>query len=92
MRVNHVLHLSYTHAMERVTITMTDDLEEALEVYRRDQEVVPSFTAVAQAALREFLVGRGYLSKTRYLRITPADKGNGASDVSVNHDRYLATR
>lgn len=78
--------------MKRATITVTDDLEEALEAYRRDQEVVPALTAVAQAALREFLAGRGYLSTTRHLRITPTDQGSGASNVSVEHDRYFARR
>jgi len=26
----------------------------------------------------------------RKLRITPAKKGSGAQDVSIDHDRYLA--
>ncbi len=26
----------------------------------------------------------------RFLRITPAAKGSGFSDVSINHDKYLA--
>jgi hypothetical protein len=26
----------------------------------------------------------------RYLVITPAERGSGRKDVSVNHDRYLA--
>lgn len=76
--------------MKRATITVTDELEEALEAYRRDQEVPPGFTAVTQAALREYLMSRGYLPHTRPLRLTPAEEGSGHSDVSRNHDRYLA--
>jgi hypothetical protein len=48
--------------MRRASVTLTDDLEKALEAYRRDQEIPPGLTAVMQAALREYLVGRGYLS------------------------------
>lgn len=69
---------------------MTDDLEEALEEYRRDQEVPPGLTAVAQTALREYLMSRGYLPHARSLRLTPSQEGSGPSDVSREHDRYLA--
>jgi hypothetical protein len=42
-----------------------------------------------QAALREYLRERGFLREFRPLKITP--KGNsGRSDVSQNHDLYLA--
>ncbi len=47
--------------MKRATVTITDELEEALEAYRKDQEIPPGLTAVMQAALREYLAGRGYL-------------------------------
>jgi hypothetical protein len=75
--------------MKRATITLSGDIEEALEAYRRDQEVPPALTAVAQAALREYLAERGYLLRPRSLRITPAEKGSGHNDVSVRHDRYF---
>lgn len=76
--------------MKRATITMTDDLEQAVAAYQRDQEVPPALTAVAQAALREYLAERGYLSPRRALRVTPAPRGSGVRDVSEDHDRYLA--
>jgi hypothetical protein len=76
--------------MKRATITLPNDLAEALAAYQRDQEVPPPLTAVAQAALKEYLAARGYLSPTRHLRITPAPHGSGTSDVSREHDRYLA--
>ncbi|TCJ20686.1 hypothetical protein E0L93_00190 [Rubrobacter taiwanensis] len=47
--------------MRRASVTITDDLEEALEAYRRDQDIPPRLVDVMQAALREFLSGRGYL-------------------------------
>lgn len=76
--------------MKRATITMTDELERAVVAYQQDQEVPPALTAVAQAALREYLAERGYLSPHRSLRITPAKRGSGERDVSQEHDRYLA--
>ena len=47
--------------MRRATITITDELERAIERYRRDLEVPPALAAVVQTALREYLVERGYL-------------------------------
>ena len=78
--------------MKRATITVPDDLEGALEAYQRSQDVPLPFTAVTQAALREYLERRGFLSSasTRPFRITPAEKGSGAQDVSTEHDRYFA--
>jgi hypothetical protein len=41
---------------------------------------------------RRYLEQHGYVPRrpARPLRITPADQGSGFSDVSVNHDYYLA--
>lgn len=47
--------------MRRATITIPDDLERAIEKYRRDLEVPPALAAVVQTALREYLAERGYL-------------------------------
>jgi hypothetical protein len=74
----------------RSTITVPDDLAGPLEAYCSHQSVAPSFTAIVQAALREFLASRGYLAPTSPFRLTPAPRGSGRSDVSVEHDRYLA--
>lgn len=78
--------------MKRATITLPDDLERALEAYRRSQGVPPPLTALAQAALREYLTKRGFLSTSagRPFVITPVEKGSGTNDVSANHDRYFA--
>jgi hypothetical protein len=51
----------HTRFMKRATITVTDDLEPALEAYLRDQEIKPSLTRLLQMSLREFLTSRGYL-------------------------------
>ncbi len=52
-------------------------------------------TAVTQAALREYLQRRGFLSAgEREFAITPAERGSGSADVSIEHDRHFtqATR
>lgn len=49
-------------------MTIPDDLEKALEVYRNDVEVPPALAAVLQAALREYLAQRGYLPAAEPLR------------------------
>jgi hypothetical protein len=78
--------------MKRATITLPDELEEALEAYRHSQEVPLALTALTQAALREYLAKRGFLppSSERFFGITSTGRGSGTSDVSSEHDRYLA--
>jgi hypothetical protein len=74
--------------MKRATVSFPDDLAEAVDNYVRAQEAPPALTAVMQAALREYLGGRGFLRQYKPLKIAP--KGNsGRSDVSQNHDLYL---
>jgi hypothetical protein len=76
--------------MKRATITFPDDLAEALDDYIRTQEVAPALTTIMQTALREYLRERGFLRPYKPLKITPAGRGSGRSDVSLNHDRYFA--
>jgi hypothetical protein len=76
--------------MKRATMTLPDDLAEAVDNYLEAQETRPALTTVVQAALREYLRERGFLRTYRPLKITPAKRGSGRSDVSENHDRYLA--
>jgi predicted transcriptional regulator len=45
--------------VKRISITLDDDLEIALDAYISAQDARPSLTAVVQAAIREFLTGRG---------------------------------
>ena len=78
--------------MKRATVTIPDDLAEAVENYASDQEAPPALTAIVQSALRQFLMERGYLGRRRPLHITPAKRGSGLRDVSQNHDRYFAER
>ncbi len=77
--------------MKRATVTIPDDLAEAMETYVRAQEAPPPLTAVVQAALRQYLTDRGYLRARGPLRIKPAPRGSGRRDVSQSHDRYLFT-
>jgi hypothetical protein len=76
--------------MRRATITINDELEAMLDSYLEQQDVSPAFTSVVQAALREYLAHRGFTNEPKRLRITPAKRGSGSRDVSVDHDRYLA--
>jgi predicted transcriptional regulator len=45
--------------MKRISVTLDDDLEFALENYILSQEAKPSLTAVVQAALEQFLHRKG---------------------------------
>jgi hypothetical protein len=76
--------------MKRATMTFPDDLAEAVEIYQQAQEAPPSLTTVVQAALRQYLTERGFLSTRRGLKITTASKGSGLRNVSAEHDRHLA--
>ncbi len=76
--------------MKRATMTLPDDLAQAVERYMASQEAPPTLTTVVQVALRRYLSERGFLRTRQTLGITPAQKGSGRSDVSQNHDRYLA--
>ncbi len=78
--------------MKRTTIILPDDLEQALERFVEEQAMPVQLTAVVQAAVREYLGERGYLQTTSALRIRPAKRGSGQKDVSISHDRYLASR
>jgi hypothetical protein len=70
-------------------MTLPDDLATAVEEYRQAQENPPALTKVVQAALREYLAGRGFIHDYRPLRLTVLGN-SGRSDVSENHDLYLA--
>ncbi|HME35075.1 MAG TPA: hypothetical protein VKF84_07540 [Candidatus Sulfotelmatobacter sp.] len=74
--------------MKRATMTLPDDLAQAMDEYMLAQEAPPELTTVVQAALREYLRERGFLREYRPLKITPVGR-SGRSDVSVNHDLYL---
>jgi len=74
--------------MKRATITLPDDLAEAVESYTRAQNIPPALTAVVQTALREYLRERGFLRTYRPLKLEPLGN-SGRSDISVNHDLYL---
>lgn len=77
--------------MKRATITLSDDLEQALDRFVDEQAVPVQLTAVVQSAVREYLGERGYLSSTSSLSIRPAQRGSGNNDVSVSHDQYLSS-
>jgi len=76
--------------MKRATMTLPDDLAEAVDNYLQAHETPPALTTVVQAALREYLGERGFLRTRKPLKIRPAKQGSGRSDVSLEHDLYLA--
>jgi hypothetical protein len=45
---------------------------------------------LVQAALREYLARRGAAAPAHPLRVTPAKKGSGKSNISQRHDEYFA--
>jgi hypothetical protein len=70
-------------------MTLPDDLAKALDDYVQAQEAPPALTTVVQAALREYLRERGFMRTYRPLKIEPVGRSD-RSDVSINHDAYLA--
>jgi hypothetical protein len=76
--------------MKRATMTLPDDLAEAMDNYLQAQETPPALTTVVQAALRQYLGERGFLRPYRPLKIRTAKHGSASSDGSINHDLYIA--
>ena len=76
--------------MKRLTVSVSDELEESLEHYLQDQEVAPSLTALLQAALKDYLAERGYARRASAFKITPASEGSGLTDISQGHDQYFS--
>ncbi len=56
-------------------------MERAIEAYRWDLEVSPALAAVVQAALREYLAGRGYLAGYR--------DGAGEEEVLGEEEEFI---
>ena len=57
--------------MRRATVTIPEELEGALESYRRDLEFSPALAALMQAAHREYLQQRGYVDGEGRTRSRP---------------------
>lgn len=77
--------------MKRATVTIPDDIDSALDAYLEQQNVDQPLTSVVQAALREFLAGRGFLPKPskKPFGLTPAPRGSDQGDTSIHHDAVL---
>lgn len=76
--------------MKRASMTLPDDLAEAVKNYVQSHEAPPSLTTVVQAALRQYLGERGFLKASQALQITPSGRGSGRTEVSREHDQYLS--
>jgi len=78
--------------VKRVTVTISEDLADAVDRYARSHGARPAWTNIIQKAMREYLAERGCLQSRRALRIRPASRGSGLRDVSEAHDRHVASR
>lgn len=76
--------------MRRATVTLTDELEQALDAYIEKQPVTPTLTAVVQAALRDFLAAQSSDDQPKKFWLTPAEIGSGDPHASRDHNRILA--
>jgi len=76
----------------RVTLEVTyaDELETTLEDEGEGFEGTSQLELLRQRVLLEALTQEELDKSKRFLGITPAEKGSGNTDVSVNHDRYLS--
>ena len=51
----------YSITMKQAIVTITADLEDAIESYRRDLGIPPGIDVAVEWVLREHLIERGYL-------------------------------
>lgn len=79
--------------MKQATITLPDDLEKRLQAYRSSHESEITVSEIVQSALENFLRQQAARARVELvdqpLSITPAEGDSGATDVSVDHDRYF---
>jgi hypothetical protein len=81
--------------IKRATVTLSDDVGRDLEEYLARTTPTPSFTAVVQTALRQFLAQQkleslGFRPAAGPLRITPAEPTRVLRHVAEQHDQFLA--
>src|ERR1035441_785177 len=76
--------------MKRATMTIPDDLAEAMEQYVQAQEVPPALTTVVQVALREYLRERGFLQPYRRLKIEPVGRSRRRQSAGPNRQLHCA--
>lgn len=79
--------------MKSATITIPEELDEALAAYGRDRGLGSDadLESVVSSALRDLLTLHGYLEPFRPFFITPIHRDDdGPTDVSINHDHYFA--
>jgi hypothetical protein len=75
--------------MQQVTIELPTTIINALAAYNQEHKV--SSSDAVQTAIESFLIAKGYLSKPKKsFHLSPAPKGSGYTDTSINHDAVLA--
>ncbi|WP_133511324.1 hypothetical protein [Candidatus Thiosymbion oneisti] len=78
--------------MKQATITFSDNPEQTLERFAEEREMPMQPTVGVQEAGGEYPGERGYLRASSVLRIRPAKHSSGQKNVSISHDRYLASK
>jgi len=64
-------------------------MQQVIAAYNQEHKVSSSDTV--QTAIESFLIAKGYLSKPKKsFHLSPAPKGSGYTDTSINHDAVLA--
>jgi hypothetical protein len=76
--------------MKQGALSLPDDLVADLDRFGRSQEPPRDPGEIVQTAVRDYLAAHGYQRPTRALTITPAERGSGVTDLSLQHDRYFA--
>lgn len=77
--------------MTTISTEVSDEMIRAIEAYIQSQPDSPTFPAVIETALHNFLTLQGhFLSTQKRLRITPAEQGSGYGNTSIEHDQVLA--
>ncbi|CAN5502827.1 hypothetical protein BH24CHL1_BH24CHL1_07010 [soil metagenome] len=80
--------------MQRVTITIPDDLMVEIDAFRRREGTSHPLESVVEDALRRFFAhsdkwgGREYRPPSGPLLIRPGEVGSGKGDISIEHDRH----
>jgi hypothetical protein len=77
--------------VRRTTITLPDELSDAIERFRRDQPVPAPLSGVVQAATEEYLARRGYGAALGGgpLRITPAARARRLTTPVWTYDHHF---
>lgn len=96
--MHHVHQMVYSRTMRRATITLTDELEAAVEAHLSRLATPPSLNVLLQVALRQYLGAPGGAGSGREVAASveeppsPYDPSRPAAEVSLDPESALALR